>query len=166
MPIAGWFVEELPKSNSEMPRTKQNRKPNRAGVATVEMAIVLPVFIVLVFGSIEVCQRLHTKQSAIIAAYEACRVASRPIGDTATVQTQCETLLTQQGVVGATVTIVHRPYDASDGSLGSNVSGLDGISTGDEIRVRVVVPWAENVVSRYVVSDQGNFTVNAFMLRE
>jgi Flp pilus assembly protein TadG len=128
------------------------------GVATVELAIVLPVFIALVFGSIEICQRLHVKQSVVISAYEACRVATRPISDTADVQSHAETLLAQQNVKQATVTIRNMTQAKNN---------LSNIVTGDEIRIRVDVPWGANTISHYVIGDSaGTFRVEAFMLRE
>ncbi len=129
----------------------------RKGAATVELAFVLPVFVALIFGSIEVNQRLHTKQSALISAYESCRVATRPISDTDDVVTHCQTLLTQQNVQGATIQVRNMTQSRND---------LVDVATGDEIRVRITVSWAANTVSNYVVGNQGNFVVQAFMLRE
>jgi Flp pilus assembly protein TadG len=136
--------------------TRQKSK-TRKGVATVELAVVLPVLLALVFGSIEVCQRLYTKQSVVIAAYESCRVASRQVSGTAAAQNRCEELLAQQNIRGATVQI----RDITHGQ-----DTLDSVTTGDEIRVRITVPWAENVISRYVISDQGSLVMDAVMLRE
>ncbi|QDV23942.1 TadE family protein [Aureliella helgolandensis] len=133
------------------------RKSQRRGAAIVEMALILPVFVVLTFGSIEVCQRLYTKNSAVIAAYEACRVATRPNSDTEIVRQQCTTLLEQQSVAGASIQIRN---------ITKGRDNLDEIETGDEIRVRLTIPWSDNTVSRYVVGDQGTFRVQAFMLRE
>lgn len=136
----------------------KSRKPRtRKGVATVELAFVLPAFIALAFGSIEICQRLHIKQSVVIAAYESCRVATRPIATTEMVSAQCELLLLQQNVQGATVQVRN---------ITQGQNNLDGVATGDEIRIRITVPWADNVVSRYVIGDSGTFQVQAFMLRE
>lgn len=141
-----------------MRRTQRRTRSARYGVATVELAIVLPTLMALVFGSIEICQRLHVKQSALIAAYEACRVATRPISDTADVETQAETLLTQQNVQKATVKIRNMTQGKND---------LDDIATGDEIRIRIDVPWGDNTISHYVIGDSaGSFRVEAFMLRE
>ncbi|MCA9134774.1 MAG: pilus assembly protein [Planctomycetales bacterium] len=140
-----------------MRRQKKAVKRDRHGVATVELALVLPAFIVLVFGTVEICQRLHTKQSVVIAAYESCRVATRPISDTEAVRTRCQSLLDQQNVQEATIHIRNITQGRND---------LDEISTGDEIRVRITVPWSANVVSRYIIADQGTFQVQAFMLRE
>ena len=139
-----------------MARTMRKRR-RRLGVATVELAVALPAFIAITFGAIEICQRLYTKQSTIIAAYEACRVATRPISDTAAVTARCQLLLDQQEVHGATI----RVRNITQGQ-----NNLDGVVTGDEIRVRIDVDWAPNVVSRYVIGDSGSFRVQAFMLRE
>lgn len=129
----------------------------RRGAAVVELAVVLPVLMILVFGSIELCQRLYTKQSVVIAAYESCRVATRQNSTTESVLSACETLLDQQGVKGATIQI----RDLTNGQ-----NNLDASATGDEMRVRITVDWADNVISRYVLAAQGNFRVDAVMLRE
>lgn len=126
---------------------------------------MLPAFFALVFGSIEICQRLQVKQSALIAAYETCRVATRQISDTAAVETHAETLLTQQNVQGATVSIGYQKRGADPDD--DFEAGLDNIETGDEIRIRIDVPWSSNTISNYVIGDQGGmFQVQAFMLRE
>lgn len=142
----------------------KNRKA-RLGAATVELAIVLPALFALVFGSIEICQRLQVKQSALIAAYEACRVATRQISDTESVQSHAETLLTQQNVKGATVSIGHMKRSADPSEAFQ--PGLESIATGDEIRIRIDVPWSSNTISNYVIGENGGtFRVQAFMLRE
>ena len=144
------------RSNRAM-RNRRGNRANRAGAAAVEMAFVIPVLFILVFGSIELCQRVYTKQSAVIAAYEACRVATRQTSDTAAVESACQTLLEEQGVEGASIQV-------RDMERGQN--HLDDIETGDEIRVRITVPWGDNIISQYIVKNQGNFQVNAHMLRE
>lgn len=138
-------------------RPSKPSQKQRKGVAAAELAFVLPVMFILVFGSIELCQRIYTRQSAVIAGYEACRVATRKTSNTADVTAACEALLAQQGVTGASIQV-------RDMTRGQN--HLDDITTGDEIRVRITVPWEENVISRYVVKVQGTFRINATMLRE
>ena len=49
----------------------------RRGTATVEVAICLPVIVILVFGSIEVAHYIHLKQDLTICAYEAAKVATK-----------------------------------------------------------------------------------------
>ncbi len=146
------------------PVQRKSRKA-RLGTATVELAIMLPAFFALVFGSIEICQRLQVKQSALIAAYETCRVATRQISDTEAVQSHAETLLSQQNVQGATISIGHMKRSADPTS--DYQTGLENIETGDEIRIRIDVPWSSNTISNYVIGDQGGaFQVQAFMIRE
>lgn len=136
---------------------RRTRRKNREGAAIVELACVLPVMLILIFGSIEVCQRVYLRQSVVISAYEACRVATRQTSDTQTVKDTLQQLLEQQN-------IDYRSIQVRDISRSQN--NLDDIETGDEIRIRVIVDWAPNVISRYVIHDQGRFTVFAHMLRE
>jgi Flp pilus assembly protein TadG len=51
------------------------------GVATVELAICLPVLVLLVFGSIEAASFIFLKQSLHVAAYEGIREGIR-VGST------------------------------------------------------------------------------------
>ena len=124
----------------------------RRGVATVELAFVLPVLLIIVFGTIEVCQRIFLRQSAVIVAYEGARLAARGISTNAEVTTRCQQLLTSRRVQNATVTTVPINFMQSP--------------TGTEIRVTITVPWADNSASKVVVPNQGSMTVSSFMLRE
>ena len=124
----------------------------RSGLASVELAFVLPVMLILVLGTIEVCQRIFLRQSAVIVAYEAARLAARSTSSNTDVAARCQTMLIQRRVVGAVVTIT--PVD------------LLLQPPGTQIRVRVEVPWASNSPTRFVLQDQGTISVDAYMLRE
>jgi Flp pilus assembly protein TadG len=137
--------------------SNRNLCENRIAAATVELAVVLPVLIAVVFGMIEICQRLHVKQSSLIAAYEACRVSTRPTSDTAIVRGQAESLLTQQNVRWTSIEVKN---------LSQAKNNLDGVVTGDEICIQVTVPWSSNTISNYVIPGVGSFQVSANMLRE
>ncbi len=129
----------------------------RPGAATVELAIILPVFVIMIFGSLEVCQRLFTRQAVVIAAYESARTATRRNCNSDTVADKCRSLLEQSGIKGATVQVR---------DVARSLNHLKLVETGDEIRVRIKVPWMPNSISRFVVRNQGEFEVNAVMLRE
>lgn len=129
-----------------------SKAARRSGVATVELAVVLPILLVLVFGTIEVCQRIFLRQSAVIVAYEGARLAARGISSNAEVTARCQQLLTSRRVRNATVTTVPANFMQSP--------------TGTEIRITITVPWADNSPSKVVVPNQGSMTVSAFMLRE
>ncbi|MEZ6137721.1 MAG: pilus assembly protein [Pirellulaceae bacterium] len=138
-------------------RSRRRVRCERSGSATVELAFVLPLFMILTFGSLEVCHRLFTRQAVVIVAYETARAATRQNSDTSAVTTKCQELLSQSNIQGATIQVRDMTHGQND---------LDAITTGDEIRIRITVPWGQNTISRFVVPDQGTFLVDAVMLRE
>jgi Flp pilus assembly protein TadG len=133
-------------------QTSGERTSQRHGLASVELAFVLPVMLILVLGTIEVCQRIFLRQSAVIVAYEGARSAVRSTSSSTDVLTRCQAMLTQRHVKGAVVTVT--PED------------LLTQPSGTQIRVRIEVPWASNSPTRFVLQDQGTISVDAYMLRE
>ncbi len=57
--------------------TMSDKRMTRRGVATVELALCLPVLALLVFGSIEAASFIFLKQSLQVAAYEGIREGIR-----------------------------------------------------------------------------------------
>jgi Flp pilus assembly protein TadG len=141
-------------TGNTMKNTSHRRKQlqSRQAVASVELAIVLPVLLILVLGTIEVCQRIFLRQSAVIVAYEGARLAVRTTSNNTTVLDRCQQMLIQRRITGGTVTITP--------------SNLLAQPTGTLIQIRIEVPWANNSPTRFVLRDQGNMIVDAFMLRE
>ncbi len=133
-------------------RSKSTRQNCRTGAAAVELAIVLPVLLTLVLGTIEICQRIFLRQSAVLVAYEGARLAVRTTTDNAAVSARCQQMLTQRRINGGIVTVT--PSD------------LKSQPTGTQIRIRIEVPWASNSPTRFVLQDQGTVVVDAYMLRE
>jgi Flp pilus assembly protein TadG len=124
----------------------------RSGAATVELTVVLPVMLTLVLGTIEVCQRIFLRQTAILVAYEGSRLAARSTSSTQDVVSRCQQMLTQRRVVGGQVTV-------TPANLLEQVPGA-------QIQVRITIPWASNSPTRFALQDQGTVFVDAFMLRE
>ena len=62
-------------SNLSLTNNGSRQTSNRRGVATVELALCLPVLALLVFGSIEAASFIFLKQSLQVAAYETAREA-------------------------------------------------------------------------------------------
>lgn len=79
---------------------------HRAGTATVELAVCLPVLVILVFGSIEVANFIHLKQDLTVCAYEAAMVACRPGQTSAQAIARCEEVANAKRIqqIQATVT--------------------------------------------------------------
>jgi Flp pilus assembly protein TadG len=124
----------------------------REGVACIELALVLPVLMILVLGTIEVCQRIFLRQSAVIVAYEGARLAVRSTSSTEEVVARCETMLNQRRVVGGTVSITP--------------DNLLAQPPGTQIQVHITIPWSSNSPTQFVLQDQGSVSVDAIMLRE
>ena len=55
-------------------RNSATRRLNRLGTATVELAIVAPLLIVLTLGTMDICSLIFLKEAATLAAYEGARV--------------------------------------------------------------------------------------------
>ena len=81
------------------------KRRRRKGVAIVELAICLPVIVVLVVGSIEACSMIFVKQSLHIAAYEAVRVAIRQGSSNTDVLDRGNQILNERNVKLATTEV-------------------------------------------------------------
>ncbi|MEM7313267.1 MAG: TadE/TadG family type IV pilus assembly protein [Planctomycetota bacterium] len=78
---------------------------NRRGLAVVELAVCLPILMLLVFGTLEACSMIHLKQSLSLAAYEGARLALVPGATSADAQSQTEQILTDRRVTDFSVTV-------------------------------------------------------------
>ena len=94
--------------NAGMPRQHSSSLPERIGVATVELAVCLPLAVTLVVGMIEASNEIFTKQSIKIATYEAARIA------TATGRTESQAIqratevLTSRGITKVSIQVSPR----------------------------------------------------------
>lgn len=105
---------------------------NRAlrGVAAAELAVCLPVVVLMVFATIEACSALFLKQSLTAAAYEGVRTAIVQAATTADVQAACNQILADRKIKNATVSI--------------NPSAFSNLTPGEFVAVTVSAPCASN----------------------
>ncbi len=82
-----------------------NLRRKRLGVAAVELAICMPVVVLLVVSTIEACSMVFLKQSLAIAAYEGARTAIIPNATSEQVQATCKQILKDRNVIDATITV-------------------------------------------------------------
>lgn len=108
------------------------RKRERGGVATTELAVCLPVIVLLVVATIEACSMIYLKQTLSIAAYEGVRTAIAPRATIADVRAECNQILNDRRVVGGTVTV--RPSD------------IASLNPGEYVDVTVTAPCSGNTV--------------------
>jgi Flp pilus assembly protein TadG len=138
-----------------MNTTKAIRRPrpsDRRAAAVMELAIILPVLFTLVFGTLEVCQRLMLKQTATVAAYETARSAARRTVTTNQARNRGLTILQNRNIVGGTITFVPEQ--------------IDQLAAGQNFEVRVEIPISGNSPVNYVLPISGQIQVAAHMLRE
>jgi Flp pilus assembly protein TadG len=84
---------------------RTNRTTARRGVAAAELAVCLPVVVLLVLATIESCSALFLKQSLTASAYEGVRAAIKKGATTTSVQTACNQILTDRRVQASQVTL-------------------------------------------------------------
>jgi Flp pilus assembly protein TadG len=80
----------------------------RVGVATVELAVCLPVAVTLVMGMIDASNAMFTKQSLKIAAYESARIASSTNSTAEQAIARAQEVLKSRGLEKARVVITPR----------------------------------------------------------
>lgn len=120
----------------------------RSGSTAVEMAIISPVFFLMMIGLVELCLMLAAQQILESATFNASRLAKT--GYTNAGQSQMQTvtgiLNTQLSSFGtlfdtSEITMTSKAYDNFE-RLASDTSGTSGLGTATQVVVYTVVyPW-------------------------
>ncbi len=113
------------------PRQKK-RCTGRHGVAAAELAVCLPVIVLIVLATIEACTMVFLKQSLSIAAYEGARAALSQSATAAEAQQAAQRVLTERRVNGGTVTL--------------QPTNLGSVAPGQHFTVTATAPAAGNSV--------------------
>lgn len=114
------------------PSSQPNRRGSRRAVAASELAVCLPILVLLVLAMIESCTMIFLKQSLTVAAYEGIRNSIEPNATTATVEAACNGVLTDRRVKDAKITITPTNFQS--------------IARGQYITVTVSAPAGKNSV--------------------
>ncbi len=80
-------------------RTRKHAK--RRGVAATEFAMMIPILLIITFGTIETCSAIFLKEQVTIAAHEGARIAIRKMTTTSNVVAATQAYLDQRGVTYA-----------------------------------------------------------------
>lgn len=78
--------------------TQIDSRRRRRGTAAVELAVSLPVLVILALGTVETCGMLFLGQSLKIASYEGARVGVVPKAEAGNVVFQCESILDSRSI--------------------------------------------------------------------
>lgn len=107
---------------THLSRLQHRPRPSRRGAHTVEMALVLPILIMVVFGIIEFARANQIRQTVKQAAYEGARVGITMDATVAQVQSQANSVLSSVGITGGTVTVTPNPITSSTAFVTVTVS--------------------------------------------
>jgi Flp pilus assembly protein TadG len=102
------------------------RQQKKRGVAAAELAVCLPVVVLIVIATIEACSAIFLKQALTVAAYEGARTALAERTISGSVQAAANQILTDRKIKGASVTL--------------NPSNIANLQPGDFIDVTVSAP--------------------------
>ena len=145
------------KSNSK-PRRLGLRLPasqRRKGIAAVEAAFCVPVLVILMFGTLEICAGIYLRESITVAAFEGVRAGLGRGSDADDIRDAVNQVLADRNIsLGDTGKIVIRPNSFN------NIKALEPVS------VEISVPTRNNVL--FAFSHLINRTVRgrAVMFRE
>jgi Flp pilus assembly protein TadG len=88
---------------------KQLKRPTRInkrkGAAIVEFAVVLPIIVVLVLGTIEATSMIFLQQSLKLAAYEGARTSIVPGAELENVEAACARVLEARRISATTIAV-------------------------------------------------------------
>jgi Flp pilus assembly protein TadG len=123
-------------TNRYQPFWQRKIRPRRGrtarGVAAAELAVCLPIVVLMVIATIEACSAVFLKQSLTVAAYEGVRTALEEEATAKDVRATCDRILADRRVKKASVRV--RP------------SNIDALQPGDYVDITVSAPAAANSV--------------------
>lgn len=85
--------------------TITTNKNERKGTAATEFALIIPILLLLTFGTIELCSAMFLRQTLQIAAFEGARVSVRKRATNDDVRDAIEEFLDARDITGGTATI-------------------------------------------------------------
>jgi Flp pilus assembly protein TadG len=132
------------------PRAPRASRSRRA-VAASELAVCLPVIVLLVLAMIEACTMIFLKQSLTVAAYEGVRTALAPSAVLADVEAACNGVLDDRRVRDGRVAVT---------------SNFQSLAPGQYIQVTVSAPADRNSVIPGSFFRGRRLTASATMMKE
>lgn len=121
-----------PRALARRARGRLRTQGGRRGIAATELAVCVPVLVLLVCGSIQACDLLYLKHALVSAAYEGSLELAKPSSTNASVNLRITQLLDARGVNGATIAI------SPSGSIAE-------IDAGTTMTISVTAPTASNL---------------------
>ena len=130
----------------------RQRAPRRKGISILELAIILPVFMILFAGLVNATSLMFAKQSLRIACYEGCRVGVVPGADAENVQAQVMEILSARRIQDYNIQLF--PSDPAD------------LGEGDYFMVRVTATTASNLPIPWMAIGTGQMESEVAMMAQ
>ena len=102
----------------------------RKGAAIIELAVCLPLLVIVSLATIEACAMIFLKQTLAVAAFEGARTGLLPGSAPMNVEAQCALIMNDHSI--STFSVAMQPSDPS------------ALLDGDYFRVEVSAPCAPN----------------------
>jgi Flp pilus assembly protein TadG len=123
-------------------RWKDRWHEGRRGAVTVEMALVLPIFTMLVFGIIEFGRGFMIMQLVTNAAREGCRRAIIDGSTNTDVTSYIQSFMNTSGNVPTSATTVTITVTPAAGNPANPTSNLASCQSRDLVTVKVEIPFS------------------------
>jgi hypothetical protein len=133
-------------------RKSISAQTHRRAVAASELAVCLPVLVLLVLAMIECCTMIFLKQSLTVAAYEGVRTSIEPNAVAAEVVTKCDGVLNDRRVEQPRIVITPANFEA--------------LAPGEYVTVTVSAPADRNSVLPGNFFGGRTLTASATMMKE
>lgn len=91
-------------------------------MAVSELAICIPVLVIIVFGSIQMCNVIYLKHAMVTAAYEGSLEMAKSITNNDAVETRVRQVLEARRISSATIEILPAGTDVAATSHGQTLS--------------------------------------------
>ncbi len=133
---------------------RQNRVGTceRRGVAVVELAVCLPVLLILVVGAIEGSNFIFLKQAVTVAAYESAQVVTRANGKKAEAELRASQILAARSIDQSQIVFTPANPEAA--------------ARGDRVTVSVTAPVAANSIGLDWFFDEQIVSTSVSMVKD
>jgi len=137
-------------------KANQRSRSRRLGVAASEMAVCLPLFVLVVFGGIETADMVFLKESLKSASYEGGRAGAKWNSTNQEITNRISTLLDARHVEGATFEIV----------LPGNASDVSQLNRGEIFTITISAPSDNNTIGPLGLFAGQVLSASTLMVRE
>ena len=132
--------------------TCSSKHAGRRGAAIIELAVCLPILLMILLATVESCVMLQLKQNLAITAYEGARIGILPGSSSEAVSLQCQMLIDDRGIEACTVSI--------------DPEAISTMNVGDPLTVTLTADCGANSVFGGIFYDDKSITETVVMLTE